>query len=56
MGHPISIDRGAVNALTSPHVNGPATIQVIGGACNLFVCANGTIDMDVVLNRSPDPR
>ena len=34
-----------------PLIGGAATIQVIGGACDLFVCANETIDMDVVLRR-----
>ena len=34
-----------------PLVPGTATIQVIAGACDQFVCANETIDMDVVLER-----
>jgi hypothetical protein len=34
-----------------PLVPGSATIQVIAGACDLFVCANETIDMEVVLER-----
>lgn len=34
-----------------PLVPGSATIQVIAGACDQFVCANETIDMDIVLER-----